>query len=331
MMRVLMAYPFFLKNSALEREWMMPYFPLGILYLASAVRAAGHEVALFDGTFAESESAFEQDLREFGPEVVCIASLVTLRSVALKLGAMSRAQGTQVFYGGADPSIDPTAYLKDDEVVVRGEGEVTLVELLDALDKQSDLSAVSGIAYCTSSGIHETAPHDPIWNLDTLPLPARDLVDAVPYWNAWREIHGYTSITLAVSRGCPYGCEYCANSAVGPHFRRRSPQNVAQEMKLLEVQSAPDRFRLVDDLEGLGEDWLTELGEAMQAAGVTTLYEGLQGISWAELPMYSPMKGLCGKRNRYIPRISEHPHAPPILDVALLQERWGQGIIPQNA
>lgn len=330
-MRVLLAYPFFLKNSALEREWMMPYFPLGILYLASAARHAGHEVAVFDGTFAESETAFAKHLSDFQPDVVCIASLVTLRPAALELGKMSAAQGAKVIYGGADPSVEPDAYLQDEAIVVLGEGELSFVELLAVLDQQGDIEKVPGIAYQTAAGVHSTKSREPIWDLDSLPLPARDLMDTTRYMEAWQKAHGYTSVTLAASRGCPYGCEHCANTASGQHFRRRSPQSVAQEMKLIEDQFAPDRFRLVDDLEGLGEDWLIRLEDVMQAAGVTTPYEGLQTVLFEGLKLYNPMKGLCGKRNRYIPRQGEHPHAPPILDVELLQERWGKGLIPQDA
>jgi hypothetical protein len=102
-------------------------------------------------------------------------------------------------------------------------------------------------------------------------------------------------------------------------------------MKQLEGQYAPDRFRLVDDLEGLGEAWLRELGAAMAAAGVQTPYEGLVPAPFADLPGYEMGKGLCGKRNRYIPRLSDHPHAPPALDQEALQLRWAQGVLPQDA
>jgi hypothetical protein len=151
-----------------------------------------------------------------------------------------------------------------------------------------------------------------------------------PYFEAWQAEHGYSSITLAASRGCPYGCEHCAQGATGVHFRRRSPQNVAAEMQQLAAHYAPDRFRLVDDLEGLGEAWLRDLGQAMLALGIQIPYEGLQGQPFGDLPMYLAGKGLCGKRNRYIPRLSEHPHAPPALSAEALQERWGAGVLPTD-
>ncbi len=333
MKNILFVNPFFLKNSVLEQEWMMPYFPLGLLYLAASARADGHNVAVFDGTFAPDEHAFRQAFDHAQPEVVCIASLITLRPVALRLADYALQRGSQVIFGGPDPSAEPTAYLStaavqgQQAVVVVGEGEHTLRELL----VQPDLTQVKGIAYLQAGELHTTAAREPIWDLETLPLPARDLLDVQPYLAAWKNTHGYSSLTLAATRGCPYNCDYCQQSAVGPHFRKRSPQHVAQEMLAIEAAYAPDRFRLVDDLDGIGHDWLLELGLTMQNLGLQTPYEGLKPFAGDDLPMYAAGKMLCGKRNRYLPTLNDHPHAPPALDVMTLQERWGLGILPHDA
>jgi len=107
----------------------------------------------------------------------------------------------------------------------------------------------------------------------------------------WEQEHGYRSLSLSVSRGCPYGCEYCSDAVMGSHVRRRSPESVAAEMRYLELEYAPDRFRLVDELEGLGREWLVVLGHAMAAAGVTIPYEGLKPLDLGDLPMLAAEKG----------------------------------------
>lgn len=328
MSKVLFVNPFFLKNSVLEQEWMMPYFPLGLLYLAASAKQAGHQVAVFDGTFATSEAAFGEMLAQYQPDVVCIASLITLRPVALQLARTAHEFGAVVIFGGPDPTLEPSVYLEQAAVVVMGEGERTLLELLPRFD--SDFADVAGIAYYKDGTVIQTPTPEPIWNLDELPLPARHLIDAKPYLAAWADTHGYTSMTLAASRGCPYGCEYCQQSAVGPHFRRRTPSRVAQEMKHIEENYAPDRFRLVDDLDGLGETWLLELADAMQQLGIHTPYEGLRPTTLTNLPLYNPMKMLCGKRNRYLPTTSDHPHALPALDAETMRLRWGEGVLPDG-
>lgn len=327
-MNLLFVNPFFLKDSTMEQEWMMPYFPLGLLYLAAISREAGHHVAVFDGTFSTGPADFQKALMQHQPEVVCIASMVTLRPIAQQLAEIARAYGARIIFGGPDPSQEPAAYLDEATVVVRGEGEQTLLDLLSQQD--GDLAGVSGIAYLADGELIQTADRDPLWDLDALPLPARDLIDITPYLNAWREAHGYTSMTLAVSRGCPYGCEYCQNYTSNVHFRRRSIRNVVDEMKYLEETYRPDRFRLVDDLSGLGAEWLQNLGTAMQAAGITTPYEGLRCYDLpAELPMFEAGKMLCGKRNLVVTPLNNHPHAPPRHTVEQLQKRWGEGILDE--
>jgi radical SAM superfamily enzyme YgiQ (UPF0313 family) len=325
MSKVLFVNPFFLKDSVLEQDWMMPYFPLGLLYLAAVAREAGHTVQVFDGTFQPATAAFQAHLEHFQPEVVCIASLITWRPVALDLGKLAQASGAQVLYGGPDPTLEAAHYAVNGAVVVIGEGEITLVELLTALANGQNLTTVNGIAYHDGQNLVQTAPRESLWNLDQLPLPARDLIEPAPYFAAWEQAHGYRSITLAVSRGCPYQCEHCQKTAIGPHFRLRSLPHIIAEMQWLEQHLPVDRFRLVDDLEGIGEAWLVELGTAMQAAGITTPYEGLRQVPFAELPLFAPRSALCGKRNQWLPPASNHPHAAPSLSAETLWQRWREG------
>ncbi|MBI3760544.1 MAG: cobalamin B12-binding domain-containing protein [Chloroflexi bacterium] len=334
-MRLLFAYPFFLGESALEQRWLTPYPPLGLLYLAAAARQAGHTVAVFDGTFQPGREAFALACRDFDPEVVCLATLITLRPTTLRLAEMARASGAAVIAGGADASNDPEAYLRPGGLIrtaAVGEGEETLVELLDALASGPALEGVKGIAFAGSDGkVRRTSPRPPIAELDALPPPARDLVDLPAYFRLWREAHGYTSMALAASRGCPFGCEHCANSAVSPHWRARRPEAVAAEMRMLQERYAPDCFRLVDDLDGLGRDWLLALGEAMMASGVTTPYEGLRlHVKLGDLPMLDRRKELCAERNAWIPKAAQHPHAPPGLNESEMQMRWSEARLPEG-
>lgn len=327
-MRVLFVNPFFLADSALERKFMTPYFPLGLLYLASVARKAGYTVAVFDGTFASGDRAFADALAEHEPDVVCIAGLMTLRPAALRLARMAAECGTTVVVGGPDPTSEPEAYLAEPavDVVVMGEGERTLVDLLATLETAGNLAHVAGIACRSGDGaVVQTSEREPILALDELPWPARDLIDVERYLAVWKKEHGYSSLSLSVSRGCPYGCEYCMDAVMGPHLRRRSPKSVAAELRYLELEYAPDRFRLVDELEGLGRDWLVVLGHAMVSAGVTTSYEGLRPVDLGDLPMLAAEKDICAERNVWIPTQGPHPHAPPALDARALRRRWEEG------
>ncbi|MGH2593337.1 MAG: B12-binding domain-containing radical SAM protein [Anaerolineae bacterium] len=342
-MNLLFVYPFFLNESALERQWMTLYPPLGLLYLAAAARQAGHAVTVFDATFASGEADFVAVMEARSPDVVCFASLITLRPTALRLAAISRARGVVTLAGGPDPTTFPEAYLHPSpltpllleegkrgfDFVVSGEADDTLLELLHIIRLDHAPSNIAGIAYRAHSGeIVRNPARPPISHLDRLPFPARDLIDIPRYLSAWKSAHGYSSLTIAASRGCPFGCDHCAHSAAGPHWRVRSIANVVREMAELEAVYTPDRFRLVDELDGLGRDWLIELGRAMIDAGVRTPFEGLKPSHLAGVPMLSEVKDICAERNVWLPSDSPDAHAAPDLAFDDLLSRWREAKLP---
>ncbi len=327
MSRILFVHPFQLSASALEQEWRTLYPPLGLLYLAAIVRRAGHTVSFYDGTFKQAEHAeFDLELTNFNADVICIGSLITVRPDAIELAAHAHKSGITTILGGPDPTLAPEEYLNSGVVdwVIRGEGERSLLQLQDVIPSGEEYSDIPGIAYIDSTGqLIITSDPQVVPELDDLPYPARDLIDMQAYADIWRSEHGYISVNLSASRGCALGCSYCAESNPGAHFRIRSAKSVAAEMFSIQESYAPDRFRLVDDLDGLGAEWLTELAGEMEAAAVTVPFEGLRlHQSLGELPQLERTKELCADRNSWIPKSESHPHAPPGLDIATLQARW---------
>ena len=116
MAKILLCHPLFLSQSPDEQAASSPYFPLGLLYLAGYVREHGHAVAIFDGTFAEDESAFERALQAEKPDMVGISALLPTKEMALQLAEMAQAFGTTVVMGGPGPTKEPGAYLADPQV-----------------------------------------------------------------------------------------------------------------------------------------------------------------------------------------------------------------------
>jgi radical SAM superfamily enzyme YgiQ (UPF0313 family) len=313
--RVLFAHPFQLCDSRLEQQLMTPYPPLGLLQLAAVARDAGHDVHVHDPTFLDGPSGdagFASALAGFKPDVVCVGAMVTLRPRALAMARAARGSGAIVVVGGPDPTASPEAYLDqgDVSVVVAGEAEGVLPGLLDTLVA----APVAEQAVVVRPGTGDIVAH-----LDTLPLPARDLVDVRAYLQAWREAHGYGSLNLAVGRGCPSGCDDCAAGGRA-HFRLRSPGHVAAEMADCARRWAPDSFRIVDELDDIPSDWLTALDEAMDDAGVATPYEGLRRASRVAATHFAPIMDLCGIRSSVIPQSA--PHGAPSLDAADVVRLW---------
>ena len=287
MARLLLAHPLFLTKSPDEQRAASPYFPLGLLYLAAYARDSGHDVAVFDGTFEEDESAFDRALTEHEPDLVGLAALQPTRSVALTLAEMAKARGIVTVLGGPDPTRDPAVYAAHPAVdlVVHHEGEQTLVALLDVLDAGGSLPAGAidepGVAIEVGASVIVNAPRPPIEDLDALPLPARDLIDMDRYLQTWEDQNGYGSVTIATTRGCPYGCSWCADAVHGDGFRQRSPENVAAEVAAIKEQFDPRRLRLVDDVDGIERDWF----DAWVDAGADVPFEPLNNIARRDLPL----------------------------------------------
>jgi radical SAM superfamily enzyme YgiQ (UPF0313 family) len=291
MAKILFCHPMFLSKSPDEQASGSPYFPLGLLYLAGYVRDQGHDVAMFDATFAEDESAFAAALREEMPDVVGISALQPTREMALTLAQMAHDQGAIVIFGGPDPTKSPAEYAASGQVdiVVHHEGEQTIAVLLGLFDAgQLNTTALleePGVAFRNEGRIVINQPRPPIENLDEMPLPARDLIDMDRYLNVWQEMNGYSSLTISTTRGCPYSCEWCRDAVHGNGFRQRSPQSVAAEMKLLKETYQIDRLRVVDDVDGLSRDWLEEWAQTAESIDAVIPFEALNELQRQDIPM----------------------------------------------
>ena len=291
MAKILFCHPMFLSKSPDEQAAGSPYFPLGLLYLAGYVREQGHEVAMFDATFAPDESAFAAALRAEAPDLVGISALLPTREMALTLAQMAHESGAVVIMGGPDPTKSPAEYAACPQVdiVVHHEGEQTITVLLDLFDagRLTPLALIDepGVALRHDGQLIINQPRPPIENLDSMPMPARDLVDVNRYLNVWQEINGYSSLTISTSRGCPYGCEWCTDAVHGSGFRQRSPQSVAAEMKMLKETYQIDRLRVVDDVDGISRDWLREWAKKAAELDAVIPFEALNELQRQDIPL----------------------------------------------
>jgi anaerobic magnesium-protoporphyrin IX monomethyl ester cyclase len=142
-MDLLLANAYLLASDAEEQRIMRPHPPLGVLYLSSHLKARGFSVGVFDGTF-QTLAAFDDVLQRQRPRVTGIAVNMMTKRNALEMIAIARRHGTRVVVGGPDPPHHAAAYLEAGaHVVVIGEGERTLEELIPRLDTSGDLSTGS--------------------------------------------------------------------------------------------------------------------------------------------------------------------------------------------
>ncbi len=276
---VLLTHSYHLYFDRKQTRKVQPYPPLGTLYAASLLRSAGISVALFDTMLTNPEEHFEATLEQHRPRIVVIYEdnfnflskmcLTRMRDVAYRILGASQRAGCTVLVNGSDASDHASEFLqKGFRCVLLGEAEWTLLELVQHLlgDRDSDVSNIAGLAYLhpTSRELVQT-PHRPMMrDLNLLPVPARDLVDIKQYATAWKSAHGFFSLNIVSSRGCPYRCNWCAKPIYGDHFSARSPKSVAEEMLTLKHDCGAEHLWFADDIFGLKPRWVYELASEVE-------------------------------------------------------------------
>jgi anaerobic magnesium-protoporphyrin IX monomethyl ester cyclase len=281
MIQILFGQSYYLRFDPKLWGAMMPYPPLGTMYAASYVRERGYDVALFDAMLADSEEEWARSLDQHKPQYSIIFEdnfnylskmcLLRMREAAFTMIEIAKERGSTVIMCGADATDHYTEYLeKGADYVLLGEGEETLGELLDQLSagKDEGLESVFGLAWNQMINGQSTIVCNPrrpdISNLDALPFPAWDLIDVEKYKNIWHERHGYYSMNMVTTRGCPYHCNWCAKPIWGQRYNSRSPENVAAEMKWLKENFAPDHIWFADDIFGLKPNWIERFAELLR-------------------------------------------------------------------
>ena len=273
-MDLLLANAYFLSLDAEEQRVMRPHPPLGVLYLSSHLKARGIDVGVFDSTFRSLE-AFADTLQRDRPPVVGIACNLMTKRNALAMIALAKQHGSRVVIGGPDPPHHAASYLDaGGDVVVIGEGEQTLEELLPALSRGADLAAIQGLAFKSAGGsVVRTPPRPLLPDLDRQPFPDRSAIDLPAYLTAWRERHGVGTVSLITARGCPYTCTWCSRSVFGETHRRRSVANVADEVEAIVDRYHPERLWYADDVFGIHRGWTIGYARELERRGLRLPFE----------------------------------------------------------
>ena len=286
MTEILLGQSYFLRFDPKLWDAMQPYPPLGTLYAASWLRQHGYQVALFDAMLANSEDDWEQLLEKHKPTYAILYEdnfnylskmcLLRMREAAFKMIGMARKHGCTVILCGADVTDHYSEYLENgaDYCLLR-EGEDTLIELLSQLSAGNETQAAQVIGLASRNTILPSHRPD-ITDLDKLPFPAWDLVDVEKYRAIWIKRHGYFSMNMVTTRGCPYHCNWCAKPIWGQRYNSRSPENVAREMKWLKENFAPDHIWFADDIFGLKPKWIETLATLLQKTDATIQFKCLQ-------------------------------------------------------
>ncbi|MDP3065577.1 MAG: radical SAM protein [Methanobacteriaceae archaeon] len=220
--------------------------PLGIAYIGAVLESGGFEVEIIDGAALEMNwKSLEQAINKAAPQVIAITALTPTINQALETAKLAKktCPDAMVIMGGYHPSFNYSEILEKEyvDLVVVGEGEYTMLELVQTLEDEGDLKKVRGIAYDDVV----TSPRPVTADLDELPFPARHLLPMEHYKILNMKLHTSTMIS---GRGCPMQCSFCASAALhGRKLRLRSTENVVDEMEYLVEHHHAGMIAFMDD------------------------------------------------------------------------------------
>lgn len=226
--------------------------PLGIAYMAGVLQENNIDVEILDATAEDMDfKDVEKELLKRKPDLVALTALTPTIGRALETAQVVKETlpNSIVVMGGYHPTFNFIETLEDEnvDIVIRGEGEYIMLNLVQALENQSSLHDVKGIVFEDKNSkeivVNPEAPL--IQDLDELPFPALNLLPMKKYRLLDMDTHMTTMIT---TRGCPMQCSFCSSAAMhGKKIRERSVENIVDEIEYLKTNYDIDTIAFMDD------------------------------------------------------------------------------------
>jgi len=242
--------------------------PMGLMYIAATLEKAGYEVKILDTQL--KQLTIEQTVEEckkIKPDMIGIGSLTSNYNKTIDFcKKLKENLNTLTIIGGPHATIMPMQVLKNKciDFVIRGEGEFSIVELVNAINSKTNLKDIAGIGFKENNIPVLTKIRPRIDDLDRIPFPARHLVNLDEYRPSPPHYKRLPTTTMFTSRGCPYDCTFCNSCNIwGRAYKQRSIQNIIKEIKYLIGRYGIKDIYFWDDLFGVNRKWLEEFCDTL--------------------------------------------------------------------
>jgi radical SAM superfamily enzyme YgiQ (UPF0313 family) len=282
----------FIRTRIRESNYLSLTPPLGLMYLASAVRErfpSQYTIKIIDmGLDSLSAGCIKEEIQRFKPDIIGCSVLSCEDDCMNELANVSKLIDGNIKFivGGPHATMHCVDVLENHniDIAVLGEGEEAICELLQGFENNGQINEVTGIAFRKDGQVVITAQRHFIDNLDSIPFPAWDLIRLSDYSHFTRlpmglQRGGKRYMTIFTSRGCPYQCIYCHN-IFGKVFRKRSAENVFKEMAILYDKYGVDEFHIVDDIFNLDKKRVEDICDYIISSGMNiyiSFPNGLRG------------------------------------------------------
>ena len=299
-MKILLINPPYLSIYGPDKVAVNSHFPLGLGYLAASLLENGFEVKLLDPEAERlSRRQFEEGVVRWGADLIGLTATTPTFLSALNIGRAIRKllPNTPIVLGGPQATVMPefilSHYSDIFDYIAVGEGELTLIELCRVLDRGNGTAeSVPGLVLMKRGRTHRTKPRAVIEDLDTIPMPARDIGDMRLYYepNDFNNL-GLKSATMLTSRACPHNCIFCASRSIwGNHVRFHSPERVVEEIRLLRETYDVQHILFKDDTFTIHRDRVAEICDRILQEGLDMKFSCLARVDGVDRELLGLMK-----------------------------------------
>ncbi|MBS3144205.1 cobalamin-dependent protein [Candidatus Woesearchaeota archaeon] len=266
--------------------------PLGILYLAAVLKQHGHEVQVCDGSMQDYATMIDR-IRTFRPDFIGFSTMAFIwRQTKQMIQNIKRElPHVTIALGGNHATIYKKRCLTEcpeADLIMFGECEQTLTEVVHALEKKKSLAGIKGIIYRKGKQLVQNEDRPLITDLDSLPFPARDLLPIKDYTPAMEQYRRKPVTNVMTSRGCPFQCTFCTSRNTG--MRLRSPANVVLELKELVDNYGIREVAFWDDTFTLNQARVRELCRLIKEAKLDIVWSAHSRVNTLTVETAQAMK-----------------------------------------
>jgi anaerobic magnesium-protoporphyrin IX monomethyl ester cyclase len=262
--------------------------PLGLGYIAAVLKSRGISVELVDCTFMSLPRAVEK-IRRSRPRIIGIQAMFSMKEKALEMAKLLREDCELLVAGGPLPTSNPEDFLSSFDAVAIGEGEETMLELVQAVQDGVGLTKIKGIAFNEKGKTVVNPPRDFIKCLDEIPFPDREMFDNRAYKNYYLKNFGYTTTSVMTSRGCPFQCDFCSRPVFGNEFRSRTAANIAEEVETVR-RLGYERVWFADDCFTINRRRLLSICDELHRRHINVGWECLSRVDTVNSEVAEKMK-----------------------------------------
>ncbi len=277
-----------IEKYGIFKYFYKPFHPISLLHVASAVKNKGHNVELIDMEYQKlNVNQVIQIIKKRQPDFLAIGVLTPAARIAeqICIGTRQVSKNTIIITGNLHSSFMAEKWICEGlcDYVVHGEGEETIIRLIDITGSKSNPASLFSISYFEKGKCISTRRGIPPMDLDALPFTDWSLINPLKYdMNALVKL-GARGVPMFNARGCPYKCSFCSFDKYARIPRYRSPENIIEEIEYLIKDFGIDHIWFLEPNFGINKKYTIELLEKFISRNI-----------------HKKIKWVCGMRTDYV-------------------------------